>query len=125
MANGLSQARPVCLDSTASIAYFTPNRPAGSLVAGIIEYHRFQIVVSSVTLAEVVARPAKQRDGRRINEVQSTLLDLSGLRLVVFDQPLAIETAFVRARTGPKLPDAAIVAPARLAGASALLGTDR
>ncbi len=41
------------------------------------------------------------------------------------DQKHAIETAYVRAATGLKLPDAAIVATALLAGAVALIGNDR
>jgi hypothetical protein len=47
------------------------------------------------------------------------------LRCADFDQTHAIETAFVRAETRLKLPDAAIVATARLADAFAILGNDR
>lgn len=45
--------------------------------------------------------------------------------MVPVDHPHAIEAAIVRSRTGLKRPDAVIVATARRAGASALIGTDR
>jgi predicted nucleic acid-binding protein len=43
----------------------------------------------------------------------------------IVDQKHALEAAHVRAQTGLKLPDAAIVATARLADAHTLIGNDR
>jgi PIN domain nuclease of toxin-antitoxin system len=53
------------------------------------------------------------------------LAKLAPVTIVDLDQRHAIETAYVRAATGLKLPDAAIIATARLAGAAALIGNDR
>ena len=47
------------------------------------------------------------------------------LRVVDLDQPHAVEAAWVRAQTGLKLPDAAIIATGRRAGAGVLIGNDR
>ena len=47
------------------------------------------------------------------------------MTIIDLDQRHAIEAAYVRAATGLKLPDAAIIATARLARATTLIGNDR
>ena len=62
------------------------------------------------------------------NILERTLRDLRAIpRLLIinFGQEHALEAAFVRARTGLKFPDAAIVATARLANAHSIIGNDR
>ena len=83
------------------------------------------MVISAITLAEVVTRLAMQGDRARVNAVRTALAGLPSLSIIDFDQQHPVETAYVRAQTGLKLPDAAIVATARLADASALIGNDR
>jgi hypothetical protein len=50
---------------------------------------------------------------------------LPSLRTIALDDDVAAMTAVVRARTGLKLPDAAIVAAALIGDAHALIGNDR
>lgn len=95
------------------------------LLTPLLDSPSTPVVVSTVALAELIVRPIRDGDAARVGLILSRLRSLPHLSIVDFDQRHAIETATVRARTGLKLPDAASVATARLAGASALLGNDR
>jgi PIN domain nuclease of toxin-antitoxin system len=121
----LAGAQPVCLDSTAVIGYVTTTERVAPLVARFIEDPDILVVISTITLAEVVTRPAMRRDTQRVEAIHAALQTFPALQIINFDQSHAVETAIVRAGTGLKLPDAAIVATARLAQAGALLGNDR
>lgn len=121
----LARRRPVCLDSSALIAYLGGPSRVRELAARLIEQPGLVLVISTITVAEAVTRPATQGDQRHVAALRAALRSLPNLAIVPFDEPHAVETAFVRAETGLKLPDAAVVATARLAGAAALLGNDR
>jgi predicted nucleic acid-binding protein len=107
------------------IDYFAGNDPVAALLEPPLRDPAVPVVVSTIALAELVTRPARNRDLALLNAIYASLLALPGLRVVDFDQDHAIETAHVRGETNLHLPDAAIVATARRAGASALLGNDR
>lgn len=124
-AEAQAASRPICLDTTAVIAYLTSAQPVAPLIERLIEDPGLPIVVSTITLAEAVGRPAMRGDRRRDGAIHAALLASPALSIVDLDQRHAIATADVRAATGLRLPDAAIVATARLAQASALLGNDR
>lgn len=64
-------------------------------------------------------------DMARVAAIHRALLALPGLTIIDFDQRHAVEAALVRGLTGLRLPDAAVIAAARLAGAGALVGNDR
>jgi PIN domain nuclease of toxin-antitoxin system len=117
--------RPICLDSSVLIDFIADQDPVASLLEPILLTPSVPKIISAVTLAELLTRPAQQRDALRVRTVHGLLRSLPGLSIVALDQRHAVETAQVRAETGLKLPDAAIVATARLAGAGALIGNDR
>jgi PIN domain nuclease of toxin-antitoxin system len=117
--------RPIVFDSSLIIDFVSGNAPFGSIVAGVLIQEHVPIVLSTVTIAEAVTRPARQGDAQRIESILNDLAILAHVTIVDLDQRHAIETAYVRAATGLKLPDAAIIATARLAGATALIGNDR
>lgn len=50
---------------------------------------------------------------------------IASVSLLPFDIPQAVEASLVRAHTRLKLPDASIVAAARVSGAIAIIGNDR
>ncbi len=95
------------------------------LLAPLVQSPAVTIVLSTVTLAELVVRPARAGDFARVRALHAALRGLPAVALVDFDQAHALEAAAVRAETNLRLPDAAIVATARLAAASLLLGNDR
>ena len=55
----------------------------------------------------------------------SAIRQVTNLTLVAVDKPVAIEAAIVRAETRLQLPDAIVVATARLSDAVAIVGNDR
>jgi predicted nucleic acid-binding protein len=116
---------PVCIDSAPLIDFAARNEPTSSLLRPLLRHHYAPIVISTITLAEVIARPTAEGNSRGVTDIHQTLLALPNMLIVDLDQQHALETAVVRADTGLKLPDAAIVATARLAGAGALIGNDR
>ena len=118
-------ARPLCIDSAALVDVAARHEPTTSLLAPLLHDPDVPAVVSTIALAELVTRPARSRDHARVDAILAALGGLPGLTIIDFDQQHAIETAYVRAQTGLKLPDAAIVATARLVDASALIGNDR
>jgi PIN domain nuclease of toxin-antitoxin system len=107
------------------IAYVTGEEPIASLIGPLLEDADLDVVVSAITLAEAVTRPARAGDRTRVNMVAAALAALPRFHLIDFDRPHALEAAFVRGQTDLKLPDAAIVATARLANAIAIIGNDR
>jgi PIN domain nuclease of toxin-antitoxin system len=125
VADAVARSHPICLDSAIVIAHISRAQPVDSLIAPVIRDPSVRIVLSTVTLAEAVGRPASHGDHVRVQAIRRALLALPGTTIVDLDQDHAVETAWVRAMTGLKLPDAAIVATARRAGAGALLGNDR
>jgi PIN domain nuclease of toxin-antitoxin system len=83
------------------------------------------IVISAVTLAEILTPPESRADRRVIGAVRRFILALPRLTVVDFDESVAVEVAVVRAETGLKLPDAAAIATARLTNLCAIIGNDR
>lgn len=117
--------QPICLDSGPLIDYVAQQQPTTSLLEPMLLDPAVSIVISTITVTEAVTRPAMQDDRPRVDTIVEALRGIPGLRIVDFDQGHAVEAAIVRGLTGLKLLDAAIVATARLANASALLGNDR
>ena len=117
--------QPLCLDSGPLIDYIVRQQPVTSLLEPILLSPGVSIVISTITLAEVITRPAIAADTARVQAIRSALLALPKLEIIGVTQAHAVEAAFVHATTGLKLADAAVLAAARLADASALLGNDR
>lgn len=117
--------RAVALDTPALIAYIEDREPAASLLAPIVEDPRVPISVSVVTLAEILTLPALHNDDLLMRSIRRAVLALPGIAIVEIDEETAVQTAIIRAKTGLKLPDAAIVACARIANACAIIGNDR
>ena len=117
--------QPICLDSGPLIDYVALQEPVATLLRPLLEAPDVPVVISAISLAEVVGRPAMAGDTARVAAIHQALLALTGLTIVDFDQRHAVEAALVRGLTGLRLPDAAVIATARMAGAGALVGNDR
>lgn len=115
--------RPVCLDASALVAYLANERHARH-VAPLIVDSACPLVISAATLAELLVHEA--RKGRADAEgLAEQLLRLPGMSVAPVDNETAIESAIVRAELGLALPDALVVATARLRAAVAIVGNDR
>lgn len=105
--------------------YLEDRAPIADLVAPILEEPTSPVVISTITLAEVLVAPARHPDQSLLATVPQVVLQLPNLRVAPLTDAIAVEAAVVRAQTGLPLPDSAIIATARNVNASALLGNDR
>lgn len=117
--------RPICFDSSPLIDYVTRLQPITTLLDIVLQNRTPLVIISTITLTEAVTRPAISGDLARVNQIVAGLLALPGFDIIDVDRAHAIEAAVVRGQTNLKLPDAAIIATARLANAAALVGNDR
>ena len=99
--------------------------PLTRVILEAIESGHVEGLITTITLAEVLTRPAQANDRQAMQDYELYLTHFPHLRLVPLDTDLARETARVRAETGLRVPDAVQVAAARLHGASALVSNDR
>ncbi len=115
--------RPICLDSSALIAYLA-NEVHARHVAPLIEDAQVPLLISTVTLAEATIQRAMR--GRDLAQhLVEGLQRFPGLTIMVVDEAVALEAAMVRAETRLSLPDAIVIATARLRAAVATVGNDR
>lgn len=124
MAEAASSRLPICLDSSALIAYLQGDERHHVFVAPILEHPRVPVVISTISLCEVLVRPARGGDELRVRQVQAGLARLPLLRIIPFGNDHAHRAAFVRAATGLRLPDAGVVATGIIASAVGIVGND-
>lgn len=116
---------PIALDSSALISFLEQREPYASLLVPLIDTGSAAILLSSVAIAEALVLPARLGGLEVVEQTLRAILALPSLRTIALDDDVAAMTAVVRARTGLKLPDAAIVAAALIGDAHALIGNDR
>ena len=90
-----------------------------------IESGRHQGFISAITLTELLTAPAQARDMRAMRDYEIYLLHFPNLTILPLDIQVAREAAQIRADTGLPMPDAAILAAARVAGADAVITNDK
>jgi len=95
------------------------------LLEAVPQHPDLSVIISTVTVSECAVRPAMTGEAAVVEAIVARPCALPKFTIVDFDQRHAVAAAFVRAATGLKLPDAAIVATARLAPTAALSGNDR
>jgi PIN domain nuclease of toxin-antitoxin system len=117
--------RPITVDSGPLIDFLSDLEPVATLLDVLLRDASLNVVLSAITLSEILVQPAEHGSYVQVASVRDAVAFLPAARIVEFDQAQAIETAFVRAQTRLKLPDAAVVAAARRANASAIIGNDR
>ncbi|MGI8642574.1 MAG: type II toxin-antitoxin system VapC family toxin [Thermomicrobiales bacterium] len=125
LARSGKHTQSICLDSSALISYLADDLPRADVVRFVLAYSAANFLISTVSLAEAMVRPASSSDRGIVDQALQNLHAIPRLSVLDFDQKHALEAAHVSAQTGLKLPDAAIVATARLAGARTLIGNDR
>lgn len=116
---------PIAIDSSALIAYLRNEMPIANVVAQVIDHEALHVIISSVTFSEALVRTAALFGRERVDLVVQSIQSLPSVEIIGFDEEHAIDAALVRAKTRLKLPDAAIIATARVAGAIAIIGNDR
>lgn len=99
--------------------------PATALILGLVESGDLAALTTTLTLAELLTRPAQERNLQAMLDYRLYLTHFPNLDIVSLDTALAEEAALVRAATRLKMPDAIQLAAARLHGADAVVTNDR
>lgn len=114
---------------TAPIIYLLEDHPRhASRYAPVFERAeagQYEIVVSTVTLAEVLTGPLRLGDEDLAERYRATLTHATGWSLVVLTPEIAQRAARIRARSRLKLPDAIQLATALETACIALVTHDR
>ena len=128
LASRLSDCRLILLD-TMVFSYHLSNHPRyaplTTVILEAVESGKLAGVTTTLTLAEVLTVPAKAGNRQAAQDYEIYITGFPHLILLPLDAALARETAWVRASSGLRTPDAIQVAAARLAGADAIVTNDR
>jgi predicted nucleic acid-binding protein len=114
---------------TAPIIYYLEDHPVyaprfAPLFAGVAAA-RVQVVVSSVTLAEVLGGPLAAGKEVLAAQYREVLCRSAGWHMHPIDEETAVTAARIRARHGLRLPDAIQIATAIVTRSHALITNDR
>ena len=122
-------ANPVLAVDTAPIIYWLEGHPRlADRFAPVFEGAEsgaVQVVISTVTLAEVLAGPLRNGNEILTAQYREALTRSAGWQVMPLDVEVAVEAARIRAAYRLRLPDAIQVATAIRAGAAALVTHDR
>jgi predicted nucleic acid-binding protein len=101
--------------------YVDPLEPVFELVGN----NCLHAVTSTITLAEVLAKPLAEKKHGLVDEIKFTLKSFSTLTMLAIDEKLAEAAALVRARHGIRLPDALQIAVAIQGEATLFITNDK
>jgi predicted nucleic acid-binding protein len=125
---GLGES-PVLVVDTAPIIYWLEGHPRlaerFAPVFGAAESGAASIVISTLTLAEVLAGPLRAGNELLTAQYREALTRSLGWQVVPLDVDTAVQAARVRSAYRLRLPDAIQVATAIRTGAAALVAHDR
>jgi predicted nucleic acid-binding protein len=121
--------QPVLVVDTAPIIYWLEGHPRlaerFAVIFNAAETGAAAIVISTVTLAEVLGGPLRTGNELLTGQYREALTRSPGWQVMSFDVDTAVEAARIRATYRLRLPDAIQVATAIRAGAAALVTHDR
>ena len=96
----IEKHRIVGLDSAPLIYFIEDVAPYADLFEPAFELlgsHRLRAVTSTITLAEILAKPLAEKKYRLVDEIKFTLKSFSTLTMFAIDEKLAEAAALVRA----------------------------
>ena len=124
----IEKHRIVGLDTAPLIYFIEDVAPYADLLESVFEHlssHRLRAVTSTITLAEILAKPLAEKKYGLVEEIKFTLKSFSSVAMFAIDEKLAEAAALVRARHGIRLPDALQVAAAIQGEATLFITNDK
>lgn len=115
----------IAFDSSALIFFLERRATYAQLLLPLLNEAGPGVLISAVSLAEALVVPARDKNPVELDRVRAKIMEIPGLIVVPLDDEGAVRTAVIRARTGLKFPDSAIIAAAHIGDAHALIGNDR
>ncbi len=115
---------PIWLDTSALLAYLENTHPNGAVIGSLIEHPGISCGISTITVSETIAGPARKGDEVAARRLRNGLTNLPRLQIEPFGMDAATAAAWIRAGLGLKFPDAGIIASARRANAVCIIGND-
>lgn len=116
------------VDTSVVLAYLSGGEPSSAdaeeLFDGLVGTGRNAASVSAITVAEILVRPFRT-SAAAVAIAEGFLRHFADIRIVPVDYEVAREGARIRASTNLPMPDALIVASARVADANVLITSDR
>lgn len=126
--DALPEGSLIAID-TAPLIYWLEDHPRwGCAYAALFEgldAGRWQALLSTVTLAELLTGPLQQGREELAERYAAALSDPGSFQLASLTPPIAVSAARLRARYRLRLPDALQLATALQGGAQALVSHDR
>lgn len=127
LAADLTKFRRVALDSSVLIYHLEDTEPYSELTEAAFAAIAAGIpsaVVSTISVTELFVTPYLDRRPDRVAALERFLGSLPNTALVAPGYPVAKDAARLRARYGVRVPDALLLATARLQGAHAFVTND-
>lgn len=114
---------------TAPFIYFIEDvSPYADLLEPVFDLlgrQSLKAVTSTVTLAEILAKPFAEKNFKLVDETKFALRSFTSLSMKAVDEKLAEAAALIRARYALRLPDALQIAATVEAGATLFLTNDK
>jgi len=125
---GLPPGALIAVDSAPIIYFLEDHSKFGRRYAAYFEAAeagQIAIVISTITLAEVLSGPLRTGNEMLAAQYREALTGAPGWRVISVDADIAVSAARLRGRYKLRLPDAIQVATAIATGAQALLTNDK
>jgi predicted nucleic acid-binding protein len=124
----IEKHRVVGLDTAPFVYFIEDVTPYADLLTPVfdrLESRALSAVTSTITLAEILAKPFADRNFNLVDEIKFTIKTFSTLVMVAIDEKLAEAAAMIRARHAIRLPDALQIAAAMQGEATLFITNDK
>jgi predicted nucleic acid-binding protein len=122
----LKKQKKIMIDTNIVIYFLEGNEVLEGIsreVFSVIERGEAKGFISVISVAEILVKPMKLCNSPLVDKINSFLNTFPNLYIHGIDKSIAIEAANIRAATGLKMPDALIIASAKVLNC-AIVGTD-
>ncbi len=128
LATRIPAGASLLIDTSVVLAYLVGGEPASAdaeqLFDGFVASGRNQASVSAITVGEILVRPFRQGSAA-VAIAEGFLRHFADIRIVPIDYEVAREGARIRALTSLRMPDALILASARVVDTELVITSDR